>query len=288
MKMCLACGRAFDGESWTCPGCAASPALADGFPAFAPELARGGFDDSEFGVLVSIEPESFWFAARNALITWAIAKYFAGARRFLEIGCGTGFVLQAIRSAFPGMALSASEIDGRGLVHAARRVGGGAWLFQMDARRIPFADEFDAIGAFDVLEHVDEDLAVLREMRRAVKPGGGVVLTVPQHPELWSPADDAAHHKRRYRPRELAAKVREAGLEPVCDTSFMVALALAVLVKRGEKKEWRHEELVREHRHARPVRLALDAVLGAERALIRAGVRFPFGGSRLVVAMRPR
>ena len=64
----------------------------------------------------------------------------------------------------------------------------------MDARRIPFEDEFDVIGAFDVLEHIKEDEQVLVQMHRAVKSGGGIMLTVPQHMFLWSEQDVQAHH----------------------------------------------------------------------------------------------
>ena len=68
----------------------------------------------------------------------------------------------------------------------------------MDARNIPFRDEFDVIGAFDVLEHIDEDVAVIDEVRKALRPGGGFLMSVPQHPALWSQQDERAFHVRRY------------------------------------------------------------------------------------------
>src|SRR6266545_4042215 len=89
---------------------------------------------------------------------------------FLEIGCGTGFVLSGIRKAFPELILSGSEIFSEGLNLAAERLP-GVELFQMDARRIPFQEEFDVIGAFDVLEHVKEDEEVLSQMYQATRKG---------------------------------------------------------------------------------------------------------------------
>ena len=86
-------------------------------------------------------------------------------------------------------------------------------LFQMDARQIPFREEFDVIGAFDVFEHIDQDQTVLEQMHAAVKPGGGIIVTVPQHRWLWSMVDEYSFHRRRYRRMELLQKVKAAGFE---------------------------------------------------------------------------
>ena len=91
----------------------------------------------------------------------------------------------------------------------------GVTLFQMDARFVPFEEEFDVIGAFDALEHIKEDEDVLREIFRATKEGGGIILTVPQHPFLWSQMDEISHHYRRYTRRGLIDKVQRAGFEVV-------------------------------------------------------------------------
>lgn len=69
---------------------------------------------------------------------------------------------------------------------------------QMDARAIPAEAVFDLIGAFDVIEHIEEDEAALAAIHRALAPGGVAIIAVPQHPWLWSEADDVAHHARRY------------------------------------------------------------------------------------------
>src|SRR5690606_22871969 len=116
---------------------------------------------------------------------------------FLEIGCGTGFVLSGVADAFPAVRLFGSEIFTAGLEFAARRQPSVNFM-QMDARSLPFLDEFDVIGAFDVLEHIVEDGQVLAQMREALKPNGIILLTVPQHEWLWSPVDEFACHVRRY------------------------------------------------------------------------------------------
>lgn len=66
----------------------------------------------------------------------------------------------------------------------------------MDARRIPFEGEFDVIGAFDVLEHIEEDERVLGQLNAALRSGGGIIATVPQHQWLWSEMDTVSGHRR--------------------------------------------------------------------------------------------
>ncbi|MGH7738652.1 MAG: class I SAM-dependent methyltransferase, partial [bacterium] len=109
--------------------------------------------------------------------------------KFFEIGCGTGFVLQALERETAGLELFGSEIHLEGLRYARERLA-RTELFQMDAQHIPFRNEFGGIGLFDVLEHIADDQAVLRQVHQALVPGGGLVVTVPQHAFLWSRVDE--------------------------------------------------------------------------------------------------
>jgi SAM-dependent methyltransferase len=172
----------------------------------------------------------------------------------------------------------------RALDYAHRRLPNVA-LVQMDARAIPFDAEFDIIGAFDVLEHVDDDAAVLRQMYAAVVAGGGVVITVPQHPSLWSAVDDFSHHRRRYTRSELTAKLEAVGFRIVRVTSFVSVLLPLLLVSRRSRQPLDPE---RELRVANPINRVLSALLTCERFVISAGVSLPAGGSLLAVAMRPQ
>jgi SAM-dependent methyltransferase len=181
------------------------------------------------------------------------------------------------------MSLAGSELFPEGLPFARRRAP-GAELFQMDARAIPFAAEFDVAGAFDVLEHVEEDERVLAELHRSVRPGGGIVLTVPQHPWLWSAMDDLAQHQRRYTRRGLVARVRRAGFVVERATSFVSALLPLMVLARLRRR--RVADPMAELRIAPALNRAFRAVLDAERALIGRGLSLPAGGSLLVVARR--
>src|ERR1700761_8800755 len=182
MKLCLFCSFAFPSNQRHCPSCGAAPREVDGFEAYAPDMALegGGFKASYFSELAQLETKNFWFRARNKLLMWALGKYASSAESILEIGCGTGFVLSGIAKEFPATKLYGSEIFADGLAFASQRAP-NAKLMQMDARHIPFVEEFDVIGAFDVLEHIKEDQTVLQQISAALKPNGLFLGTVPQH-----------------------------------------------------------------------------------------------------------
>jgi SAM-dependent methyltransferase len=290
LKSCLRCREGFLGDAWRCPRCGYEPSRIGGFPAFAPELAQGasGYDPAQFAELARLEAGNFWFRARNRLIAWAIGHHFRDARSLFEVGCGTGYVLAGIAEAFPALRLAASEAASAGLEYAAARAP-GASLMQMDARRIPFLNEFDVVCAFDVIEHIEEDRAVLAGLCGATAPGGGVLLTVPQHPFLWSEYDVCAGHVRRYRARELRQKVLEAGLEVVRMTSFVTVLLPLMLASRlAQRVPRRDYDPLAELRIAPWLNWSLEQALAIERQIVRSGISLPAGGSLLVVARRPQ
>jgi SAM-dependent methyltransferase len=287
VKVCLTCSRRFEGDAWQCPSCGHAP-VANRFLLFAPQLAEAndGFELQSFELLARQEPTSFWFRSRNRLVVQLVRRYFPGARRLLEVGCGTGFVLAGLREALPQLELAGSELYEAGLGFAAHRLP-GVELYQMDCRSMPFDSEFDVICAFDVLEHVQQDDVALAEIFRSVRPGGGAIVSVPQHPRLWSAADDFAHHKRRYRRRELAAKLREAGFEVRRLTSFVSALLPLMAMSRARQRDLKTYEPDTEYRAPRAVDRTFEAILEAERWMIGAGVSLPVGGSLFAVATRP-
>lgn len=284
MKRCLGCERRFDGQGWRCPACGFAPDTLLGYPAFAPGLAKEdiGFDASRFEVLASLEAEHFWFRSRAELIAWALRKHFPRAQSLLEIGCGTGNVLAAVLKAGVHRVVG-SEAHPEGLAFAARRAS-GAELLQMDARRIPFQDEFEVVGAFDVIEHIAEDEQVLREMFSACRPGGGIVVTVPQHEWLWSYRDEFARHRRRYSRQGLLRKIAAAGFERAWTTSFVALLLPLMALSRLRQRAPERFDASRELQVGRAANRLLGAVMGLERRLIVAGLSLPAGGSLLAVA----
>lgn len=288
MKRCFACNVPFSSSLIDCPNCGASPVVSDGFRAYAPEFAHdgGGFKSTYFSDLASLEKANFWFQSRNSLILWGLKKYFPVLSSMMEVGCGTGFVLSGVSKAFPLAQLVGSEIFVAGLRYASQRIPSAEFV-QMDARRIPYEAEFDVIGAFDVIEHINEDVTVLQSMFNAIKPGGGLMVTVPQHQWLWSAADDYACHQRRYSSADLHAKLQETGFEIIRSTSFVSLLLPAMMLSRMRGSDEKKFDVLDEFRINPVINWILKSVMSIERVLIQLGINIPFGGSRLVVARRP-
>jgi SAM-dependent methyltransferase len=246
-------------------------------------MAEAGFEPSYFAELARIEPESFWFRARNRLLVSAFRRHFRSATSLFDVGCGDGFVLAAFQNAFPELRLGGAELFAEGLELARRRLP-DAELIQVDARSLPYEEEWDVAGCFDVLEHVEEDERVLAKVHRALRPRGGLLLLVPQHRWLWSDADRIAHHIRRYSRRELVAKLRAAKFELLSATSFVSLLLPALAL--GRLRRLRPEDVARQLRPPKPVNAALERVLDFERFLIEGGLSLPIGGSLLVAARK--
>lgn len=288
MKVCPGCHEDFDLDSWECPFCRTSPPLSGGYLSFTSEFGEGdkGYNREFFDELAPLEEFNFWFRARNRLINWALQKYFLDALNFYEIGCGTGYVLSGIGRSFPHLSLFGSEIFSEGLSYASKR-SQNATFFQMDARNIPFKDEFDVIGAFDVLEHIPEDQIVLQQMFQAVRPNGGIILTVPQHQFLWSKADDYACHVRRYEADELKKKVLHAGFRILRTTSFVSLLLPLMMASRlMPRREESDYDPLSELKLSRPVNTFFEKCLDLERAFIRHGLDMCMGGSLLLIAQK--
>ena len=287
MILCPSCDAKNIHPETGCSVCGFAPARIDGFFAWAPELAQynDGFPQESFESLASVEANNFWFRARNAIILWALRKYFPNFQSLLEVGCGTGFVLSAITNAFPHAKISGSELHTAGLKFAARRLP-DIDLRQMDARKLPYEAEFDVMAAFDVIEHIAEDEMVLQNFYRAIKPGGGCVITVPQHQWLWSPVDEAACHQRRYSAKELHEKVQAAGFRIVRSTSFVTLLLPLMLASRMATKQSGQVKSNESLALNPMLDRVLESIMHIEHFVIRAGVSLPIGGSRLVVLQR--
>jgi SAM-dependent methyltransferase len=246
-----------------------------------------GYDPQLFAQIAALEDKSFWFVERNRLILWALRRYADGLRDYLEVGCGTGYVLDAVRSEFAAARCVGVEPFEAALEIARGRLE-GVELRRGDAASVADDASFDAVGSFDVLEHIPDDADALRAMARALRPGGVLVLTVPQHPWLWSDADERGEHVRRYRRRELVERVRAAGLEVVRRTSFVTTLLPALAAARALRRRRPPDDPLRELRMVPWAQSALRPAMALDRIAIRAGMSLPAGGSLLLVARRPQ
>ncbi len=259
------------------------------FPCFAPDLA-GDNEDYEsdcYSEALELGDRNYWRATRLRLILWGLERYFPKPRSFFEIGCGLGYILAAVSRKYPGVELAGSDIYLESLEHS-RRALPGSELFQADASHLPFRSQFDVVGAFDVLEHLDDDVGAMTGMFDAVRPGGGILVTVPQHRFLWSQRDEFLFHKRRYSRRELVDKIAGAGFEIVKVTSFFTfpfpAMVWANWRDRKPRDDYHPYSTLRV---GGAVNSLLIRILDVERALIKLGVSYPFGGSLFLAGRRP-
>jgi len=245
------------------------------------------FPEESFAKLAAVEDGHFWFEERNNLISWAMKKYAPDCRSFLEVGCGTGFVLRRIAEDFPQASMTAVEYYEAALPFARQRCPRAA-ISQADITNLPFDSEFDVVGCFDVLEHIPDDLAALRNLKKALKPGGLLLVSVPQHMWLWSDLDEHSCHQRRYLKRELIEKATANELSVVMNTSFVSLLVpLMLLRKLRTERESAKDTHSTEFEMSPLVNRTLRSVLAAEQVAVKLGFTWPLGGSLFVGFKKP-
>jgi SAM-dependent methyltransferase len=267
------------------------PLTIEGFRCYAPALAFGAdnYPSEIYSRLCRLEERHFWFRARNRIILRVFRQYLAHRQRprILEVGCGTGFVLQGL-AAEKCYELIGADSHIAALRHARDRLP-GIELVQLDAQNLPYESEIDAIGAFDVIEHIAEDESALAGFCRALRPSGIVVVTVPQHQWLWSSVDEQAGHKRRYARQDLLAKITAAGFDILHVTSFVMTLLPVLYAMRLAKRprdtsvsdiDWSELEIP----------LVANSVCSAamliDEALMIGGLSLPAGGSLLAIGRK--
>ncbi len=207
----------------------------------------------------------------------------------MEIGCGTGFALSGIRQEHPLCSLTGSELFLEGLQHARLRLP-QATFYQMDICRMPFENEFDVILTLDILEHIIDDCGALDEVYRSLKPGGGIIVTVPQHPWLWSIQDKKAFHVRRYPRKELIEKMRMTGFEIIHVTSFITFLLPVMVVSRLHshyRMSLQNEvDPLKELKIPKVISRIFGMICKAEDIILRSGISLPMGGSLLCIGRK--
>jgi SAM-dependent methyltransferase len=240
-----------------------------------------------------VEDSSFWFRHRNACILEALRQYPPPGPLF-DIGGGNGFVAKAMQDA--GLEVVLVEPGAAGAVNARQRGIQHVVLATLDdAGFIP--GSLPAIGLFDVVEHIEDDHKFLQTIRTHLASQGRVYLTVPAYQALWSEADVAAGHFRRYSRRTLQELIEKAGLKVEFATGFFQFLPPAIFAMRvlPYRLGWRTRpesqdgdaKMASQHEiKSGPIERILNRVQQRELAGIRARRENKFGASWLVVAQK--
>lgn len=236
----------------------------------------------------SIERDSFWFMHRNAVILDVLQR-FPPPGVFYDIGGGNGFVAAAAAAA--GWPTVLVEPGRSGAEHAVQRgIDDVVCATTESAGFLPAT--FPAVGLFDVVEHIENDVDFLASIRHLMRPGGRVYLTVPAFQMLWSQEDTSAGHYRRYTARSLANVLKSAGFEIEYQTYFFFFLPLPVFLLRtlpswiGQRKTPTAESASREHTAGGLANRVVGKLLDWERRRLQRGA-MTVGGSCLAVARVP-
>jgi SAM-dependent methyltransferase len=266
--------------------------IIDGFRCYAPERAfeETDYPSAGFDVSRQVEDASFWCRSRNRMIG-TLVRRFVGRRqaRLLELGCGIGGVMAELIN-HPNLSLTGSEIYLHGLRYARARFPQIDFI-QVDATLMPFRSEFDVVGAFDVLEHIEADVAVIERVHAALVPGGLFLVTVPQYPSMWSRLDELVHHKRRYRRADLRDKLTRAGFQIEYMTSFVCALFPLMAASRLRSRRQEHSggeaaQFQAEVELPSALNAVFDRVMRLDEIAVRAHLSLPFGGTLVAVARK--
>jgi SAM-dependent methyltransferase len=231
--------------------------------------------------MAEMDQRHWWYRARRRVIAELIkrkAPVPAGAR-LLEIGCGTGHNL-AMLGEF-------GEVDGLELDDQARgiaeqRLGRAVMSAPLPEMSGVPERQYDLIGAFDVIEHIDDDAAAIASIAARLKPGGKLVMTVPAHQWMWTAHDVVNHHKRRYSRARLKALVEKSPMR-LSAIGYFNSLLFPLAVTERMVSKARGKDNADLSLPSPMVNSALERAFAAERHLI-GRVPLPPGLSLFAVA----
>ncbi|MGC9329031.1 MAG: class I SAM-dependent DNA methyltransferase, partial [Candidatus Hinthialibacter sp.] len=205
--------------------------------------------------------------------------------RILEFGCGTGLTLAALS---PDAEVFGMDASPKALEYCRKRELTRLHLIDTNKplpEANPFHESFDLILLLDVLEHLDDEIAVLQSLRSWLRPGGALIAAVPAFSWLWSGEDAVSHHRRRYTQKSLRRTLHSAGFRTIRDTYFNFFLfplqAGVIFANRIFRPRTLHQS------NLTPLPFGLNSLLtcimASERHVLKY-VNLPVGGSVLSIA----
>ena len=244
-------------------------------------------DLSVYEEYAEIEATHWWFKGRRVIFDALLRCInLSGDALMLDAGCGTGVNFDVLASYGKVIGLDQTEVAVR-----YARTHSAVPMLLGDVTALPFAsDSFDLITAFDLIEHIGDDHACVREFARVCRPGGVIIATVPAFQWLWGRQDIISHHKRRYRAEQLARLFAHQGLEihrlTYMNSLLFPAIAAVRLFRRIRPDD--NSELRSDFSTTGPrcINILLGKLFGAE-AWLLSRWRLPIGVSILCLARKP-
>jgi SAM-dependent methyltransferase len=234
--------------------------------------------------MARVEREHWWFRAKRDLVVDELRRHDVRGL-VVDVGAGTGGLLEQLDAAGRtaiGFELDPLALDLTTRIEPRPSVGRGV------AERLPVAGAAaSAVTALDVIEHLDDDVAGLRELGRVVGPDGVVIVGVPAYRWAWSDHDVRLGHRRRYDRRSLRAAAEAADLDVLrCSHYHSWLVPIALLVRRTPLGRLQQKSAEEASFVGPNVNRLLRGVSLLERTAMRL-LDLPFGLSILLVA-RPR
>jgi SAM-dependent methyltransferase len=231
--------------------------------------------------MAELDQRHWWYRARREVLAELIRRIVDPPKDadILEIGCGTGHNL-AMLGDFGRV--DALELDDEARAHAQKRLGRSVMSAPLPQLAGVPEHHYDLIGAFDVIEHIDDDEAAIASIATRLKPSGKFVMTVPAHQWMWSAHDVVNHHRRRYSKRRLKLLIENSPLK-LERIGYFNCLLFPLAVAERLSSRLRKKDEADLKLPAAPLNRALERVFAAERHLV-ARVPLPPGLSLFAVA----
>jgi SAM-dependent methyltransferase len=240
-----------------------------------------------YSIMYQVEGKHWWFIGRRRIIASFVEQICRELRnegcsrpRILDIGCGTGGNLEMLAEFGEAEGVDVS-VDALEFCRAR-----GLKIKQGAAESLPYEDgSFDLVTGLDVVEHLDDDVAGLREMRRVLRPGGRALIFVPAFMFLWGVQDDVSNHRRRYTLATIRKSMEAAGLSleraSYANLTFFAPILAGRLLMRLTGLRPASENNI----NVSALNGVLGKLFGAESWWLRR-MNFPFGVSAICVARR--
>ena len=231
--------------------------------------------------MAEYDQKHWWYRARREVLAEMIRRLVKLPQnaRILEIGCGTGHNLTMLGQFGQ---VDALELDEEARAMAEKRLGRSVMSAPLPELAGVPERQYDLVGAFDVIEHIDDDRAALASIADRIKPGGKFVMTVPAHQWMWSAHDVVNHHKRRYSKGALKRLIEDSPLK-LERIGYFNSLLFPLAVAERLSSKMRGKEDVDLKLPSAPLNTALERCFAAERHLI-ARLPLPPGLSLFAVA----
>jgi SAM-dependent methyltransferase len=216
--------------------------------------------------MAELDDRHWWYRARRKILAELIRRegQLPPDAQILEIGCGTGHNL-AMLGEFGHV--DALELDDEARALSEKRLGRKIMRSPLPELSEVADRHYDLIGAFDVIEHIDDDAAALRAIETKLKPGGKFMVAVPAHRWMWTAHDVVNHHMRRYSKRMLKRLIESSPMR-LDKMGYFNSLLFPLAVAERAASKLRGRDSADVKLPPAPINAALETVFAAERYLV--------------------